>query len=157
MPHKTAEARREYHRAYIARREAADPSYKVNRLNSLAFYTSAEAKAARERVRRAIKSGKLTRPSECETCSGPGPIDAAHVDYARPLDVRWLCKPCHRVFDSVSRTADTNRQAGPHNRDKTHCPRGHEYTPENTQLTRGGTGRRCAECHRESERKRRNA
>jgi hypothetical protein len=31
----------------------------------------------------------------------------------------------------------------------THCPKGHKYTPENTQLT--GTGRRCRRCHADRE------
>lgn len=35
---------------------------------------------------------------------------------------------------------------GRFNRSKTHCKRGHEYTPENTQRIRGGRGRVCKEC-----------
>ena len=34
----------------------------------------------------------------------------------------------------------------PHNRDKTHCKRGHEFTPENTYLTRIPSGRKCRKC-----------
>jgi hypothetical protein len=37
----------------------------------------------------------------------------------------------------------------------THCPRGHEYTPENTKLNVGGKGRRCRTCHNEDMRRRR--
>lgn len=42
-----------------------------------------------------------------------------------------------------------------HNKQKTHCPRGHEYTPENTDIhTIKGKfrGRRCKTCRRESQR-----
>jgi hypothetical protein len=35
-----------------------------------------------------------------------------------------------------------------HNRRKTHCPQGHEYTPENTKWYRGG--RACRACAREA-------
>lgn len=34
---------------------------------------------------------------------------------------------------------------GRHNRDKTHCKRGHEFTPENT-IMRGPSSRACREC-----------
>ncbi len=33
-------------------------------------------------------------------------------------------------------------------REATHCHRGHEFTAENTQITRGGAGRRCRACAR---------
>ena len=32
------------------------------------------------------------------------------------------------------------------NKEKTHCPHGHEYTPENIWWKRGGTGRECRAC-----------
>lgn len=43
------------------------------------------------------------------------------------------------------------------NGQKTHCPRGHEYTPENTRLQKSRTGgvkplRSCKECRREQDR-----
>jgi hypothetical protein len=31
----------------------------------------------------------------CEKCGDPD-TQMHHVDYSRPLDVRWLCRPCHR-------------------------------------------------------------
>lgn len=37
---------------------------------------------------------------------------------------------------------------------KTHCPRDHEYTPENTQVSARGQ-RKCLACHRDRERERR--
>lgn len=33
-------------------------------------------------------------------------------------------------------------------REASHCQRGHEFTPENTQITRNGAGRRCKACCR---------
>lgn len=51
---------------------------------------------ARKKLKRAVQSGKLTRPERCEACGRPGRIDGHHDDYARPLDVRWLCTTCHR-------------------------------------------------------------
>ena len=37
------------------------------------------------------------------------------------------------------------------NKYKTHCPQGHEYTPENTRKY-GGQGRKCLACKRERDR-----
>lgn len=50
-------------------------------------------------VRRAIKKGTLVRPATCEACGEGGSITAAHADYGRPLEVRWLCRPCHGRWD----------------------------------------------------------
>lgn len=51
--------------------------------------------AARATVIRAIKYGRLERPSKCSRCGGGGRIDAHHQDYSKPLIVDWLCSTCH--------------------------------------------------------------
>jgi hypothetical protein len=48
---------------------------------------------ARLMVRTAIASGKLKR-QPCEQCGAPN-AHGHHDDYSKPLDVRWLCPPCH--------------------------------------------------------------
>lgn len=51
-------------------------------------------------VRKAIKKGLLTRPDTCEWCGKKHKnIDAAHHDYSKPLDVKWLCRRCHTKWD----------------------------------------------------------
>lgn len=52
---------------------------------------------ARWKVQHAVRDGRMTRPTTCEACGsdGAGLIDAHHEDYARPFDVRWLCRLCH--------------------------------------------------------------
>lgn len=50
-------------------------------------------KAAREKVARAKRSGRLTQ-LPCEVC-GSAHSQAHHDDYSKPLDVRWLCKIHH--------------------------------------------------------------
>lgn len=58
------------------------------------------ARLAGGRVHYAIKTGRLVRPSTCEACgTSERRITAAHYDYARPLDVRWLCHRCHIAWD----------------------------------------------------------
>lgn len=51
---------------------------------------------ARNRVKAALDRGILTRPIACGDCRRPGPVDAHHEDYGKPLDVEWLCRTCHR-------------------------------------------------------------
>ena len=38
------------------------------------------------------RRGKLT-PQPC--ACGSEAVEMHHPDYSRPLDVRWLCRPCH--------------------------------------------------------------
>lgn len=50
---------------------------------------------AHHAVQHAIKSGKLIR-KPCEKCGSTEMIHAHHEDYAKPLDVQWLCVAHHR-------------------------------------------------------------
>lgn len=50
---------------------------------------------ARNAVRLAIKAGRLVRAERCSACGAEAYTHGHHDDYAKPLDVRWLCKPCH--------------------------------------------------------------
>ena len=53
---------------------------------------------ARQRVRTAIVSGRLYKPDHCFRCrQDADDIEAHHDDYSKPLNVRWLCTPCHRI------------------------------------------------------------
>ena len=49
---------------------------------------------AHSMVSRAIKKGELTR-MPCIRC-GNLKTEAHHEDYDKPLDVMWLCSPCHK-------------------------------------------------------------
>lgn len=64
-----------------------------------------------------------------------------------PVDSR----ACNLAWGSDQENkADIKRHGRNHNLNKTHCPVGHEYTPENTfvQQTPCGVGRQCRTCHR---------
>lgn len=44
----------------------------------------------------AAKTGKIKRPCICASCNQPSDIiHGHHKDYQKPLDVVWLCPPCH--------------------------------------------------------------
>jgi ribosomal protein S27AE len=62
---------------------------------------------AHSAVQGALRAGKL-KPSPCESC-GAAEVDAHHDDYAKPLDVRWLCRLCHAAHHK--READAARAA----------------------------------------------
>jgi ribosomal protein S27AE len=51
------------------------------------------------KVHRAKKAGRLT-PLPCEKC-GAVKVDAHHDDYSKPLQVRWLCRACHRAHHAA--------------------------------------------------------
>jgi len=49
----------------------------------------------------AVVRGKLVRPDVCSCCGGNAHrIEAHHDDYAKALDVIWLCASCHETAHS---------------------------------------------------------
>ena len=56
-----------------------------------------KAKAsAHAKVSRALLSGNLVRPVRCSDCGNETDIQAHHEDYSKPIEVEWLCQPCHK-------------------------------------------------------------
>ena len=54
-------------------------------------------------IKYALIRGDLTRPDDCGRCGGNTfRIEASHDDYSKPLDVEWLCAPCHRRKDGMA-------------------------------------------------------
>ena len=44
----------------------------------------------------AVRDGRLKKLDYCEHCNAKDiPLDGHHHSYLKPLDVTWLCKPCH--------------------------------------------------------------
>ncbi len=76
LPHRRAQAARivrEYGKKYPGRRKA----------NSS--------------VTNAVRDGRLIKPEHCEDCGeSHNRIHGHHEDYSKPLDVDWLCPPCHK-------------------------------------------------------------
>lgn len=61
-----------------------------------------ERTAAYRAVNRAVASGRLTKPDRCG-CGRNARVAAHHDDYARPLDVIWLCGACHKARHAMLR------------------------------------------------------
>lgn len=77
-----------------------DRAKNPNRQNSASQITKAWRQADKRRnqchiaVARAIRSGELVR-QPCVRCGDVKSL-AHHEDYDKPLDVMWLCQPCHK-------------------------------------------------------------
>lgn len=44
---------------------------------------------------RAVRSGMITKPKQCELCGETTKLEGHHEDYSQSLVVKWLCRPCH--------------------------------------------------------------
>lgn len=60
---------------------------------------SPERYRARTAVNNAVRDGRLLK-MDCAFC-GASKTVAHHHDYSRPLDVTWLCTPCHARFHAL--------------------------------------------------------
>jgi hypothetical protein len=62
---------------------------------------------ARMEVRNAIRRGEMRRPDACQDCGRTDlKVCAHHEDYSKPLEVQWLCRPCHSKADVRLRRAE---------------------------------------------------
>jgi hypothetical protein len=104
--HKAA-LRRHYHRDIEASRAYAREHYRANRdariAAAVAWRRAHPAKrdafkeACRSAVRAALSVGVLVRPGKCSSCGSACQPHGHHRDYSKPLEVEWLCRPCHGI------------------------------------------------------------
>lgn len=52
------------------------------------------------KIKKAIDSGKITRPKFCSICGKECKTVAHHYDYSKPLDVIFVCQSCHKRIHS---------------------------------------------------------
>lgn len=98
------------------------------------------------RLQAAVSAGRI---------AGAGPRYQWHV--SRADDVERVMAALWPFLGEVKRAqytarmdewrTDVARRAPLHPSQRTHCPRDHEYTPENTLLNRGS--RQCKQCNRD--------
>jgi len=50
---------------------------------------------ARNKLNKAVQSGKIIRPDVCPVCGEETKVDGHHYDYDKPYDVIWACRSCH--------------------------------------------------------------
>jgi hypothetical protein len=78
-------------------RDVADPVKKVR------YWEQGKRWASKNQTKRkaqilagnAIRDKSLSRPAACSNCGDRCVPHAHHEDYTKPLEVTWLCKPCH--------------------------------------------------------------
>ncbi len=92
----------------------------------------------RVRLNRIVLEQKLGRPiregyEACHSCNVTNCIEPEHIYEGTHTDNMWDVKK-----------AGKTRFFGNYNKEKTHCKRGHEFTPENTRKSRGS--RCCRIC-----------
>jgi len=51
-------------------------------------------KLVRQRSKHALADGRIQAEARCADCAC-GQVEMHHPDYDNPLDVVWLCRPCH--------------------------------------------------------------
>lgn len=59
-----------------------------------------DAYRAQNALNNALRDGKIDR-KPCEICAQTSGIHAHHKDYAKPLDVIWLCARCHHRLHAL--------------------------------------------------------
>lgn len=105
---------------------------------------------ARQRINVDVKAGRRPHPNTlpCAACGHVWREGERRHEYHHHLgyaaehhaDVQPLCTTCHAATDSTQKA-------------KTHCLRGHEYTPQNT-INKPNGCRQCRECCRIKDRRR---
>jgi len=92
LPHRV-KARRDY--------AQTERGKEVTRKSHEKYYKKCPEKhIARIILNNAVRDGKIMKPLTCK-CGNTGRIEAHHEDYNKPLDVVWLCVPCHRSLHKV--------------------------------------------------------
>ena len=98
-------------RAYDRRRYRENP-VRQEQLRAWGAKFPAEKRAAIAILGRAIRDGRIKKPSSCSACNQKTTsrrLHGHHDDYTKPLKVRWLCIPCHRRHHRLEQLKKADR------------------------------------------------
>lgn len=70
-----------------------------------------DRRAAHVAVGNAVRDGRILK-MDCAFC-GASETVAHHHDYSQPLNVTWLCQPCHHRFHALEAMARQSEQVNP--------------------------------------------
>lgn len=69
---------------------------------------------ARIKVWWRLVHGTIIKPDECVRCqSRTSDLEAHHPDYSKPLEIQWLCVPCHVIVHPHPNPNSVGGQKGP--------------------------------------------
>lgn len=68
----------------------------VRASTSLSASKFPDRKEAHWRLNHAIERGDVIKDEFCFFCGAKEKLDAHHWSYSSPLNVTWLCRPCHK-------------------------------------------------------------
>jgi hypothetical protein len=83
---KNRERQREWHKKNATKAGTISSNWKKR---------NPEKSAAHSLVCWAVKSGLIKREEKCQECGKECKTQAHHLDYAKPIDVQWICRVCH--------------------------------------------------------------
>ncbi len=93
----------------LRRRIKLRPQKRAGKDNHFYRGTKSDGKA-HNLLEYALKTGIVQRKDACEECGDSGTfkdgrakVHAHHDDYSKPLEVRWLCQPCHHEWHKHSK------------------------------------------------------
>lgn len=79
------------------RKVTADPERRTVEWRRSAKWRTTHAlqRKAHVLLNNSLKNGRIERPAVCSRCGDRCVPHGHHEDYTKPLEVVWLCKPCH--------------------------------------------------------------
>lgn len=99
---------RDTNRAYMRRARAGNIEKFREREREASRKRKATNKArARQLLNAAVRRGEVAKLDSCERCGATGKLHGHHWSYELPLDVKWLCPPCHGL---AHRKTDAGRE-----------------------------------------------
>jgi len=73
---------------------------RMRKISKKYYLKNPEKCHARRALASAVKRGAVVRPKTCSRCGRIGKIQGHHHrGYSFPLDVLWVCVPCHVLLD----------------------------------------------------------
>lgn len=101
------ERARATNRAYMRRARQRNPiKFQERERAAAAAREKNQHTRARQLLNAAVRDGAVVKPEACSRCGAGGKLHGHHHDYRLPLDVVWLCPPCH---GEVHRKTDAGR------------------------------------------------